>query len=216
MKRGFCISIAVGALVVLSLIAVCSASARPRDARVTGGQQGAAVPCGPRKAQSLALSGGMRIFRVADPMEEGSGVVRVCSRSSGSVVGLGQKLVAAPFAIKAPWAGAVESRGIGQDSAKVSVVGVDVLTGRRAGCAIGGADRPGQLPKVERLWVTGDGTLVATVVRHLEPVGPEIVACSGSKLDVLAHGEEIRLSSVEVEGSVVSWIEGDERHARRL
>lgn len=216
MKKGTRISIALGALFVLGLVSVCPAWAGPRDARETGRQGGDPAPCGPPTAHSLARSGGMRIFRLPETDERGYGVVRVCSRSSGSVLGLGQKLIAAPFVIEAPWAGAVEYRNTGQDSAEVFAVGVDILTGRRTDCAIGGANRPGQLPKVDRLWVTSDGSLVATVVRHLEPRGPEIVACSGSTLQVLAQGEAVRLSSVEVKGPVVSWSEGGEKNSRRV
>jgi hypothetical protein len=217
MKKGVCVSVALGTFIALCLILVSTAWAGLRYAREAAGREGAAVvPCGPSTAKSLAVSGGMRVFRVARQGEEGSSNVRVCSRSFGSSVGLGQKLVGAPFVIKAPWAGAVESRGVGQDSATVSVVGVDVLTRERMDCSVGGADRPGQLPKVEKLWSAGKGTLVAAVVRHLDPVGPEIVSCSGRKLGVLAQGEAIDLSSVGVRGSVVSWIEEGQRRAVRL
>jgi hypothetical protein len=174
------------------------------------------VPCGPQGTRSLALSGGMRIYE-PKPRSGASRKVLVCSPSSGRPVQLGRNLVGAPFAIGAPWAGAVESRSVGQDNAKVSVVGVNVNTSRRVSCLIGGADRPGQLPKVEGLWAVSSGKLVVSATLRLGPVGPEIAVCStGDTLKVVAQGETIEPASVKVQGSVVSWTQQGQRHAVRL
>jgi hypothetical protein len=203
-------------LLGLALIWACSASAvRASISKQDAGQDRLNF-CGPSTARSVAASEGIRIFRADSKEPRVRSDVRVCSRTSGSTLGLGRNVVVAPFAITAPWAGAVELRGEGQDFATVSVVAVDVVTARRSRCEVGGANRPGQLPKVKNLWSTDGGAFVALVVRHLEPVGPEIVTCSRSSMQIVAQGPAIKAASVEVQGSVVSWTEEGTRHSVHL
>jgi hypothetical protein len=124
--------------------------------------------------------------------------------------------VGPPFAIAFPWAGGVERRGVGQDTAQVNVVAVNIRNHRRALCLVGEANRPGQIPKVDRLWATPDGALVISGVMKLSPVGPELAICSGRTLEVLVRGPSLDPASIEVQGEVLRWTQAGEAHARRL
>jgi hypothetical protein len=106
---------------------------------------------------------------------------------------------------------------LGQDTVKMSAVGVNVVTHRSLSCFIGGADRPGQLPKVEGLWAIADGKLVVSATLRLQPIGPEIAICTrDGALDVIAQGGTLEPGSVTVQGGVVSWTQEGHRHAMRV
>ena len=204
-------------MVAVCLASVAAASFAPWSvaiARAGPRKASAAVPCGPSGASTKLVVGGMRIFRPENPNASTS----VCSRSSRGSTKLGRGGVNGPFAIGSPWAAGVESKLLGVDSVKVSIVGVDVFTGGRVRCLIGGADRPGQLPKVERLWATHAGKLVVSATLRLSPQGPEIGICApgGSSLEVIAQGETIEAGSIEVQGSVVRWTQDGVRQSKQI
>jgi hypothetical protein len=181
----------------------------------TDGAHAAARPtpdCGPADASSLAEKEGVRFY----PAPDGAGPrVDVCS-SAARPAPLGSGAVFRPFAVAFPWAAGVERGGVGQDTAFVNVVGVDTLSRKRASCLLGQANRPGQIPKVERLWATRRGVLVISALMKLSPVGPELAICSGRTLETIAGGTTFDPSSIDVEGDVVRWTQAGEAHARHL
>jgi hypothetical protein len=124
--------------------------------------------------------------------------------------------MAGPFAIGSPWAAGIEDRLVGQDTVKVSAVGVNTLTGTEVRCPIGAANRPGQLPRVEGLWAVGEGRFVFSAILRLEPLGPEIAVCErDGNVNILAHGDGIETGSVVVSGTLVKWTqEGRPKSAR--
>lgn len=174
-------------------------------------------PCGPAGAMTMSIDGGMRIFRRENP-DGTSSATFACSRSSRGAVKLGRTNVRGPFAITPPWAAGVEYKPVGQDSVKVSIVGASVVSARTGSCLIGGADRPGQLPKVDGVWISLPGKLVVSATLRVAPKGPEIAVCTpgGPSLEVIASGEAIEPESVAVRGSVVSWSEEGKRRAKQL
>jgi hypothetical protein len=199
-----CLSAAAFSLVLL-IVPAKGRAAPSRESRVV-------VPCGPRDARSLAQLGGIRIFEAS-----GSGLTRACSRSSGTSPRLGGHAMGGPFAIGSPWAGGIERRLLGVDTVGVSVAGVDVFTSDATHCLIGGADRPGQLPRVGGLWAVGEGRFVFSATLKLEAVGPEIVLCErDGSVNVLAQGSGIELGSITVDGTLVRWTQEGSRKSVRL
>jgi hypothetical protein len=167
--------------------------------------------CGPAGAQTLFVREGTRIFSVGGN-RPGS---FVCEGASDSQVKLGKGLVKAPFSIANPWAAGIEARGEGQDTAAVNVTAANVRSREHVTCQIGIANRPGQLPRVSQLRAARDGKVAVSAQVPLGE-GPELGLCSKSGLSILASGTEFAPPSVELQGQVLSWSQGGQRHSMRI
>jgi hypothetical protein len=130
---------------------------------------------------------------------------------------LGGHAMGGPFAIGSPWAGGIERRLLGVDTVRLSVAAVNVFTAAATHCVIGGANRPGQLPRVGGLWSVGEGRFVFAATLKLETVGPEIALCErDGSVNVLAQGSGIELGSITVDGALVTWTQEGSQKSIRL
>jgi hypothetical protein len=121
-----------------------------------------------------------------------------------------------PFAISAPWAAGIEVRQTGLDTDRIFTASRNLRTGFGHHCEVGGADRPGQMPRVRKILVARDGIVVWAAVMHLYPQGPEIGVCEADGPSVVDHGEGLELDSVALHGSTLSWLHSGVRHSTEL
>jgi hypothetical protein len=165
--------------------------------------------------KTLAANSQVRVYRgVAPSGHGGTAPVLSCLKSSGKSRRLGplQRLgksasVRGPFALKATWTGAVEERKAGTNSAKVFVISQDARTGKTRRCLVGSGDRPGRFPAVRHLFIDKTGAL-AWGAFTASPTGqaPEIGVCDSQGNRILDSGAGVEIDSLELRGSVLSWV----------
>jgi hypothetical protein len=167
--------------------------------------------CGPPGGRSLFVRGGLRIFSGGGSR---SGTF-VCDGASQTQVTLGKGSVEAPFSVASSWAAGMEARAEGQDTTSVNVMAADARSREHLTCRIGVANRPGQLPRVSRLWAAPDGEVAISAQVPLNE-GPELAVCSGSGLKIFASGPEFVPAPVELQGQTLSWSQGGQRHSVQI
>lgn len=202
------VTTAVGCLLACLCVWVGTAAASPSEP--------AAPRCGPVGTVTLATKGSVRIYEVSADNDASGKNVRVCSSALPRPAPLGRGPVAAPFSIAFPWTAGVEARLVGQDTAQINVVAVNLSTHRKVSCFVGEANRPGQIPKVKDVWATSGGSVAILANMKLYPAGPELAVCSGRTLKVIARGASLDAGSVSVVREVLSWTDQGQRHTRHL
>jgi hypothetical protein len=185
------------------------------------GKRAPSLSCGPARATTLASDAKLRVFKDSSSKSSAAPVFE-CAKPSGKP----RRLVPQPgssgvpisgkFAVSSPWAAAVESQLMGQDTVRIFVVARNVNTGAWNRCLVGGADRPDQLPGVKRLAVSQDGAIAWGAVMRLPPARPEVGTCSDGSPHILEQGPGVEPGSVEVQGSSVIWSRSGSRQSAQI
>lgn len=172
--------------------------------------------CGPRSAHTLLGSKTLRLYRSGSTASKT--VLYVCSKDSDRRRKLGpvrpdknvwSASIYDPFALAGNWAGAIESRLRGQDSVRVYSASRNVVTGDGRHCYLGGADRPGQLPKVLETFLTPNGSLAWVAVLPIESDETQIGVCEAAGRRILDSGDGIETNSVVLTGTTLTWTDSD-------
>jgi hypothetical protein len=183
---------------------------------------GAAVSCGPSSnSRTLDSSRLVRIFGTNPPAES---KVYACLKPSGKAWSLGPHPVKGwmasmpgPFAIQGKWSAGIERRQVGRDTTEVFSSARNAGSGKaRTHCLIGGADRPEQLPKIQKAFVTPSGSVVWVASIRIGNAGSQIGACEGTNSRVIAEGDGIDTSSVSLKDYRLSWEDGSGAHSEML
>ena len=182
---------------------------------------GAAASCGPStNSRTLASSRSVRIFGTTSPTES---KVYACSKPSGKAWRLGPHPVKGwmasmpgPFAIQGKWAAGIERRQVGRDTTEVFSSARNASSGKaRPHCLIGGADRPEQLPKFHKAFVTPSGTVVWVASIRIGNAGVQIGVCEGTTSRVVAE-DGVDPNSASLKDYRLSWKDGSGEHSETL
>lgn len=180
--------------------------------------------CGPAEATTLAANRQMRLYELAGSAKQASSVY-ACSeayerpRRLGPMRAAGNVWAASmpgPFALARLWAGGIEDRLTGQDTVRVYTAVRNIRTGKARHCSIGGADRPGQLPRVRRVFLTKNGSLAWAAIMKLGAQGPQIGVCESADPRILDSGYGIAIDSVSLRGSTLIWLDAGVRRSAEL
>jgi hypothetical protein len=183
---------------------------------------GAAASCGPStNSRTLASSRTVRIFGTTSQAES---KVYACSKPSGKAWRLGPHPVKGwgasmpgPFAIQGKWAAGIERRQVGRDTTEIFSSARNASSGKaRPHCLIGGADRPGQLPKTQKAFVTPSGTVVWVASIRAGDASVQIRACEGTTSRMVAEGDGIDPNSAFLEDYRLSWKDDSGEHFETL
>lgn len=182
------------------------------------------VECGPKGAKTLQQDADIRLFRGRASNDDPPPVFG-CLKPDGPPKRLGPlapqgpiwaSSLTGPFGLSHPWMAGVEVQLRGQDSVRIYATARNLRTGTGRHCLVGGADRPGQLPKIHSLDLSSNGTAVWAAVIRLGIRGPQIGACDAGGSRVIAASPDIDLKSVEVKGATVRWLEAGVRRTASL
>lgn len=182
----------------------------------------AASSCGSSGAKTLAASPKVRVYQALSTAE-GDSPVYACLKATGKSWLLGPHAVRGwmasmpgPFAIHVKWVAGIEHRQVGQDTGVLYSSARNVGSGKsKPHCLLGGADRPGQLPKIRRVFLTPSGTLVWVALIPTQST-TQIGACEGVNSRVVAEGGEIDAGSVSLRGFRLSWSDQSGKHSVTL
>ncbi len=184
---------------------------------------GASNSCSPSAgSRTLASTSSVRIYM---PKSSNSGSkVYACIRPSGRAWVLGPHPVKGwmasmpgPFPIQGKWAAGFERRQVGRDTTELLSTARNAGSGKsRARCLVGGADRPEQLPKIQKAFVTPSGTVVWVALIRLGKAGTQIGTCEGSSSRVIVDGDGIDTKSVSLTAFLLRWKDASGEHSETL
>jgi len=209
---------AAGLIALIASLSIFGLSARAGE-RLAGLSE-----CGPKQAKTLRQDPDIRLFRAPASNDEPPPVLG-CLKPDGRSVRLGPlsaqgpiwaSSMTDPYDLSRPWVSGVEVQLRGQDSVRIYSTSRDLRSDARRHCLIGGADRPGQLPRVRRLEMARNGIAVWAAVIRLGIQGPQIGACDAGGSRIIAAGAGIEIDSVEVQGTTVRWVEAGNRRTASL
>jgi hypothetical protein len=181
-----------------------------------------ATSCG--QGKTLAASSELRLYSVASSAS-GEVTVYVCSKRSGRYRHVGpvrrskvtwSSSMPGPFSLAAPWGGGIEDRLVGQDTVRVYTAVRNVQTGESGHCRLGGADRPGQLPRVRGIFLDKSGSLAWVVIMRQGVQGPQIGVCESGVPRIVDTGYGIDTASVSLHGSTLTWLDSGTRQSATL
>lgn len=123
-----------------------------------------------------------------------------------------------PVVLNASWVAAVNRRFHGVDGISISVLTVNLRTGRGATCKVGGGSAPNRRPSVIRIALKRDGAVAWTAERlPRAPQLDEVAACNAAgEVSVLDEGEGIDLTSLSLRGSQLRWAHSGETRSADL
>lgn len=200
---------AAGLIVLIASLSIFGLSAHADERLVRLSE------CGPKQAKTLRQNPDVRLFRGPASNDESPPVLG-CLKPDGRSIRVGPlsaqgpiwaSSMTDPYGLSRPWVAGVEVQLRGQDSVRIYSTSRNLRTGAGRHCLIGGADRPGQLPRVRRLEMAANGTAVWAAVIRLGIKGPQIGACDAGGSRIIAAGSGIEIGSVEVRGTTVRWVE---------
>lgn len=209
----------------LSVVVAVAMSLAAFGLPARAGERSGTVECGPPRAKTLQEDVNIRLYRGSAQHGDSEAPVFGClgpkgpSRRLGPIPAKGPiwaSSMSQPYGLSRPWVAGVEAQLRGQDSVRIYIAARNLRTGTTRHCLVGGADRPGQLPRVRHLPIASNGTAVWAAVMHLGTKGPQIGACDASGSRVIAAGPDIEIDSVEVKGTTVRWIEASNHRAASL
>lgn len=179
--------------------------------------------CSDAPGTTVLRAEGVRLFRVAG--RDARTNVRVCLMPNGISHLLGPRLEAGlwsasmpgPFAIHRPWVAGIENHQIGQDTVELVARRWRFRPSNKPSlCSIGLANRPGQVPQVQKFFVTEHGTLAWASSLKAQGTN-KLAVCSGRRSRTLAEGHGLELSSVRLDsGHVLRWVDEAGTHSLNL
>jgi len=186
----------------------------------------ATASCGPStNSRTLASSRFVRIFGTTSrTTSQRESKVYACSKPSGKAWSLGPHPVkswmasmSGPFAIQGKWAAGIERRQVGRDTTEIFSSARNASSGKaRPHCLIGGADRPEQLPKIHKAFITPSGTVVWVASIRIGNAGVQIGACEGATSRVVTEDDGIDPNSASLKDYRLSWKDGAGEHSETL
>jgi hypothetical protein len=173
-----------------------------------------ALMCGPVAAKTLVENDQLRIFERG---KTESGVVYGCAKPSGRSWKLGphpqrgwSATLRPPFAINGWWAGGIELRQVGQDTAQQLTTVRNLRTGeRRPPCLIGYAGPGRARLRVRIALMSKAGAFIWAGSRAGQE--RQVAVCVGGHVEVLDQSEEINLGSLQLHRATITWLHGRER-----
>ena len=208
MGRGALI-LAVGATASLLMAISAPAAGKSRSAR------------GPPRAATLIAAQGARVYSLAGSDPPWTERIFGCLRSSQHPwqlspqdVRQSPRLVAKTAALSRPWAGGLMVL-LGVDTHRYTVRARNLRTGALTECEAGGGNAIFKSnTDVKKLVLTVGGAIAWSterVQRGLNSSGKEILACGANGKQVLDAAEDIDLSSLEVHGTTLTWLDSGTR-----
>lgn len=221
-----------------SLIFLDGSSSPPRRIwpRIGSPPAFAEVPgsCGPPGAKTVLAEPKARIYALgeANPQEpQRPERLYGCLISNGESIELsplsgtssGRAITMySPFALDAPWAAGAAMRSDGRDSFRHAVTARNLRSGRFKSCFVGSGHSPGAAGRVARVVLKHNGSLAWSGRARLGEVSgkelpiPEVVVCDSTGENVVDSDPRIRLHSLELHGSRLTWTDDGETRSAVL